>query len=40
MVFNVVDSSETQDGIIKLAAVSGIIAVSAMALSLLGKNKS
>lgn len=40
MVFNVVDSAETQDGIVKLAAVSAIIAATSMVISLLGKNKS
>lgn len=39
-VLNVVDSHETREGIIKLAAVSGIIAAAAMALSFLGNNKS
>jgi hypothetical protein len=38
-VANIIDSSETRDAIIKLAAISGIIAAAAMILSFLGDKK-
>lgn len=39
-VVNAIDSEETKEAIIKLAAVCGIIAASSMALSFLGKSDS
>ncbi len=38
-VANVIDSTETREAIIKLAAISGIIAATAMAITFLGDNK-
>lgn len=38
-VANIIDSTETREAIIKLAAVSGIIAATAMAITFLGDNK-